>query len=155
MKKAIVLFYLIVLGFSYLQIPWIFGYVTVGGLVLTPSAYPYLPPLSLVIVKPSDICEGFSIYLIDVKVVGFPLKLPVVHYFHDGYEFFNIKARIGETPWETIYNYFDAIISPTWALAKSDRRCVAQVIAIVPVPLVLLSFIALSIPIYYKLRRVW
>lgn len=155
MRKAIVLFYLVVLGFSYWQVLWFFGVPAVGGLVLTPSAHPYIPPLSLIIVRPSNVCDGFSVYYQNAQLFGINIKIPVVHYFAGNYEFYNYKARLGETPLETIKNYFEALIWPSWAVVNTKKQCVAQVIAVVPAPLVLFSFVALTIPIYYGIRRVW
>jgi hypothetical protein len=60
-RKAIVLFYLGILGFAWLQLLWFLGLPAPGGLVLTPSASPYIPPLSLVITAPANTCEGWSI----------------------------------------------------------------------------------------------
>jgi hypothetical protein len=70
LRKAVVLIYLAFLGFSWLQLIWFFGYPSVGGFVLTPSAHPYIPPFSVVITKPSNECNGWAVKLVPVKWLG-------------------------------------------------------------------------------------
>lgn len=155
LKKLVILAYLVVLGFSYLQIVWFFGIPSFGGIILTPSAHPYVPPLSLVITKPSNVCNGWSVYFLDAHLGPFPIKIPVMHYFADGYELFNGRAIFTDNVIENVINYFHAMIDPKWVIVKSNKQCVAEVVAVVPAPLVILTFIALMIPIYYNHRRIW
>lgn len=159
LRKAIVLIYLAFLGFSWLQLVWFFGYPSVGGFVLTPSAHPYIPPLSLLIVKPSNECNGWAIKLFEINWMGLKLYLPVVHYFAKvgpvTYEYFNYYV-ITNNVWDNVVNYFHRIIDPKWVGMQYNGPCVAEVVAVIPAPLVILIMaIALTTAIYYGAKRVW
>lgn len=155
MRKALVFFYLIILGFSYMSLAFFFGFFGGGGVVLTPSAHPYIPPLSVVIATPSDVCSGWSIYYMRARFLTVDVYVPIVHYFSNGYELANYFT-LGTSPIETLRNYVEALIQPKWVvMPMGNKKCVAQVIAVIPAPLVIISFSALFIPIYYKYRRVW
>lgn len=158
-RKAVVLIYLAFLGFSWLQLVWFFGYPSVGGFVLTPSAHPYIPPLSVVVTKPSTECNGWAVKLVDVNWLGFRMYLPIVHYFARvgsvTYEYFNYYV-ITDKVWDNLANYFYRLIDPRWVAIQYNGQCVAEVVAVVPAPVVIVIMaVALSTSIYYGARRVW
>ena len=159
LRKAVVLIYLAFLGLSWLQLVWFLGYPSVGGFVLTPSAHPYIPPLSVIITKPSNECNGWAVKLIEVSWFGTKLYLPVVHYFSKvgsvTYEYFNYYM-LTENMWNNVVNYFYRLVDPRWVAIQYNGRCVAEVVAVVPTPIVIVIMaIALSTAIYYGGRRVW
>jgi len=159
LRKAVVLIYLAFLGFSWLQLTWFFGYPSVGGFVLTPSAHPYIPPLSLVVVKPSNVCNGWSVKLLDVNWLGFRLHLPIVHYFAKAgsvtYEYFNYYV-LTDNVWSNVVNYFYRLVDPKWVAMQYGGQCVAEVVAVIPAPIVIIIMaVALTTAIYYGGKRVW
>jgi len=159
LRKAAVLIYLAFLGFSWLQLMWFFGYPSVGGFVLTPSAHPFIPPLSLVVVKPSNVCNGWSVKLIEVNWLGFKLNLPIVHYFakvgSTTYEYFNYYM-LTDNVWNNVVNYFYRLVDPKWVAMQYNGQCVAEVVAVVPAPIVIIVMtVALTTAIYYRGKRVW
>jgi len=159
LRKALVLIYLSFLGFSWLQLMWFFGYPSVGGFVLTPSAHPYIPPLSLVIVKPSNECNGWAVKLVEVNWMGVKLYLPVVHYFAKvgsvTFEYFNYYV-LTDNVWTNVVNYFYRIIDPRWVGMQYNGQCVAEVVAVIPAPIVIIVMaVALTTAIYYGAKRVW
>ena len=153
LKKALVIFYIFLLGVSWLQLVWFFGYPSIGGFVLTPSAHPYIAPFSMVLTVPSNSCEGWSVKLVDAQFYGVRLSIPVVHYFqrvgNTVYETFNYYV-LGDVP-----GYFYALVSPKWVAVPYTGSCAARVVAVVPTPIVILSFLALTIKLWYKGKRVW
>lgn len=155
-RKLVVLFYVAILGITWLQLLWFFGYPVVGGLILTPSAHPYLPPMTLIITVPANTCQGWSVKMVPAKWLGLDIYLPVVHYFEGGYEMANYFPLDAGLP-DVIFNYFKALISPYWvAIPAHNAKCVARVVAYVPGPLILAAMIvALTTKLWYGFRRVW
>ncbi|MEZ0319738.1 MAG: hypothetical protein ABWK05_07095 [Pyrobaculum sp.] len=141
---------------SYLSLGWLITGTGIGGIVLTPSAHPYVPPLSVIFTMPShNVCEGWSVYTIEASFFGWRIYVPVVHYFERGYEYAN-AFTLSTSPLDTMKNYIEALIWPKWVVMPAgEKRCVAKVIAVIPAPIVILTFTALYIPIYYGYRRVW
>ena len=153
-RKLAVFVYLILLGISWLQLTWFFGYPSVGGFVLTPSAHPYIPPLSLVITVPSNTCEGWAVKLVKANFYGVDMYLPVVHYFTKAgsitYEVFNYY-QFGD-----VVGYFRALLFPQWAAVPYNGTCVAKVVFIIPTAVVILiTIIALTTRLYLGLKRIW
>lgn len=154
-RKLTVFVYLIFLGISWLQLTWFFGYPSVGGFVLTPSAHPYIPPLSLVITVPSEgTCEGWAVKLVKANFYGADIYLPVVHYFTKAgsltYEVFNYY------PFGDVVGYFRALLFPKWVATPYNGTCVAKVVFIIPAPVVILiTIIALTTRLYLGLKRIW
>jgi len=159
LRKAIVLIYLAFLGFSYLQLMWFLGYPSVGGFVLTPSAHPYIPPLSLVIAKPSNACDGWAVKLVEVNFLNTKLYMPVVHYFAKvgsvTYEYFNYYV-VTDNVWNNLVNYFYRLVDPKWVAMQYNGQCAAEVVAVIPAPIVIIIMaVALTTAIYYGAKRVW
>lgn len=159
LRKAVVLIYLVFLGFSWLQLMWFFGYPSVGGFVLTPSSHPFIPPFSLVVVKPSNTCNGWAVKFIEVSFFGSKLYLPVVHYFarvgSTTYEYFNYYA-LTDNVWNNVVSYFYRLVDPKWVAMQYNGQCVAEVVAVVPAPIVIIIMVvALTTAIYYRGKRVW
>jgi hypothetical protein len=161
LRKALVIIYLSFLGLSWLQLIWFFGYPSVGGFVLTPSAHPYIPPFSVVITRPSAdmVCNGWAVKMVAVNWMGFKMHLPVVHYFarvgHTTYEYFNYYM-ITDNVWNNLANYFYRIVDPKWVAMQYNGPCVADVVAVVPTPIVIIVMaVALTTTIYYRGKRVW
>jgi len=159
LRKALVLIYLAFLGISWLQLVWFFGYPSIGGFVLTPSAHPYIPPLSVVITKPSNECNGWAVKLTEVSWLGIKLYMPIVHYFakvgHNTYEYFNYYV-LTDNVQENIVNYFYRLLDPKWVAMQYNGQCVAEVIGVVPAPIVIIIMaVALTTAIYYAGKRIW
>jgi len=159
LRKALVLIYLAFLGISWLQLVWFFGYPSIGGFVLTPSAHPYIPPLSVVITKPSNECNGWAVKLTEVSWLGIKLYMPIVHYFakvgHNTYEYFNYYV-LTDNVQENIVNYFYRLLDPKWVAMQYNGQCVAEVIGVVPAPIVIIVMaVALTTAIYYAGKRIW
>lgn len=144
------------LGFSYLQLGWFFGAPSFGGFVLTPSSYPYIPPLSFIVTVPSDTCNGWSIKLIPAYFFGAKVYIPDVHFFSNGYEFFNAYV-IGPNIWQNLYLYYLRLVDPVWeAIPAEGDICVAHVVFFIPGPVVVaIMVLALWIKLYIYHRRVW
>lgn len=148
---------------SIIQYLWLAGTFAFGGLVLTPSAHPHIPPFSLVVavpLAPGEMCEGPCIYIAKANLAGFTVNLPVVHYFHywNGiwWETYNARAVMGVSPLETLYNYVRALVDPLYISAPTANRPIARVAFWVPGPLILLSwYFAARTVLYYRGRKVW
>jgi hypothetical protein len=159
LRKTLVIIYLAFLGFSWLQLMWFFGHPSVGGFVLTPSAHPYIPPLSLVVTKPSNVCDGWAVKLVEVSWMGFKLYMPVIHYFakvgSTTYEYFNYYV-LTDNVWNNVVNYFYRLVDPRWVAMQYNGQCTAEVVAVVPAPIVIIIMaVALTTAIYYGAKRVW
>ena len=158
-RKAVVIVYLALLGMSWLQLIWFFGYPSVGGFVLTPSAHPYIPPLSVVITKPSTECNGWAVKLTEVSWFGVKLYLPIVHYFSKvgsvTYEYFNYYM-LTDNVWDNLKNYLYRLVDPKWVAIQYNGQCAAEVVAVIPTPIVIIIMaIALTTTIYYAGKRIW
>jgi hypothetical protein len=87
------------------------------------------------------------------------MYLPIVHYFARvgsvTYEYFNYYV-ITDKVWDNLANYFYRLIDPRWVAIQYNGQCVAEVVAVVPAPVVIVIMaVALSTSIYYGARRVW
>jgi len=156
-KKIVVFTYLFVLGISVLQLGWLFTGYAPGGIVLTPSASPYIPPFSVVLTVPSDKCEGWSVKIVEASFFGHRVYMPIVHYFtEDGYEMFNYYVLPTSFGINVIVDYFRALFFPSWVAVKSNAVCTARVLFWIPGPIVFVHMlVALWIKLYLGTRRIW
>ena len=91
--------------------------------------------------------------------MGTKLYLPVVHYFakvgQTTYEYFNYYV-LTDNVWDNLVNYFYRIIDPKWVGIQYTGQCVAEVVAVVPTPVIIMIMaIALTTTIYYAGKRIW
>jgi len=155
-KKVIVFVYLFVLGISALQLSWFFVGYAPGGIVLTPSASPHIPPLSVIITVPTNMCSGWSVKIVPAKFLGYDIYIPVVHYFSDGYEMFNYYVLPTSFSIDAVVDYFRALFFPSWVAVKSNAVCTGKVLFWIPGQLVLgLMIVALWIKLYLGAKRIW
>jgi len=157
MRKIVILFYLGIVGASYFQLLLFFGVPSPFGIILTPSDHPYIPPMSLVFLAPTDKCEGWSLYYQQGRLGPFTVSVPTIHYFSDGYMVYNSYIITGDPIRDTI-NYFKALLWPNIVIVplKEMPACQERVIAQVPGYIVVaVMIIALTSKLYYKFRRVW
>jgi fumarate reductase subunit C len=85
--------------------------------------------------------------------------MPIVHYFakvgHNTYEYFNYYVLTDNTQ-ENIVNYFYRLLDPRWVAIQYNGQCVAEVIGVVPAPIVIIIMaVALTTAIYYAGKRIW
>jgi hypothetical protein len=85
--------------------------------------------------------------------------MPIVHYFakvgHTTYEYFNYYV-LTDNAQENIVNYFYRLLDPKWVAIQYNGQCVAEVIAVVPAPIVIIIMaVALTTAIYYAGKRIW
>lgn len=159
LKKAIVLFYLgAVIGASWVQLALFLGIPAPAGIIITPSDYPWLPPLSVVFFEanPTGQCQGWSLYFQTGKLGPLYIQVPTVHYFDSGYMVYNNYVITGNA-WTDLVNYFKAMIWPSVVVQRVyGITCPARVVAAIPGEFtVLIMALALSVRLYYKFRRVW
>jgi len=165
LRNALVFFYAFLVQLSVLQFSLFFGYYSPVGIVLTASAMPYAPPLSVVFLLPEPPAgAGWAVAFQDAQFMGVPVKIPIVHYFiaspsscteviynskavlrPDGDVLGNLLAQLEALlpPWPASIRtcpyapaYKAAFVIPTWVF----------------VPLMIF---ALRYKLYYKFRRVW
>jgi hypothetical protein len=158
LKKAIVLFYLgAVIGASWVQLALYFGIPAPAGIILTPSDMPYMPPLSVVFLVPTDTCQGWSLYYQHGRLFGvLDIQIPTIHYFDSGYMVFNYYVITGNLVADVV-NYFKALLFPDIVIVKADSvQCTERVVAYIPGYFtVVLMLVATPIRLVYKFRRVW
>jgi len=155
-KKIVVFVYLFVLGISALQLSWFFVGYAPGGIVLTPSASPHIPPLSVIVTIHTDRCEGWSVKIVPAKFFGYDIYIPVVHYFSDGYEMFNYYVLPQSFSINAVIDYFRALVFPSWVAVRSNATCTGRVLFWIPGQFVLgLIIVALWIRLYLGTKRIW
>lgn len=131
-----------------------------GGFVLTPSAHPYIPPLSLVVAIPGG-CDGWCVKLEKVRWLSYEIYVPIVHYFAEVngrlYEYYNYYT-LSDSVFDNVANYFYRLVYPKWVAMPLDdpNKLAARVVLVVPAPVVLfVMIVALATKLYYGGRRVW
>jgi hypothetical protein len=161
----LVFFYALLVQLSIFQLGLLFGYYSPIGVVLTASAMPYAPPLSVVFLLPEPPSgAGWAVAFQDAQVAGIYVKIPVVHYFIASPSsctevIYNSKAVL-RLNGDVVGNLLDQLVAllPPWP--TYIRSCpyvpTYKVAFIIPsYVFVLLMIFALRYKLYYKFRRVW
>jgi hypothetical protein len=167
LRNVLVFFYAFIVQLSIFQLALLFGFYSPVGIVLTASAMPYAPPLSVAFLLPEAPGPGYAgwaVALIDAQVASIPVKVPVMHRFITSsggcYEDIpNSKAVLPLTgsPIDTVKSQLLALLPP-WP--EAVRPCpylpAYKVAFIIPAwVFVPLMIFALRYKLYYKFRRVW
>ena len=164
LRNALIFFYAFIVQLSVFQFALLFGYYSPVGVVLTASAMPYAPPLSIVFLVPeAPRGAGWAVAFQDGHFYGIPVKVPIVHYFTVSEScteiIYNSKAilTLDGNVLDNLLRQLEALLPP-WptyirACPYEPRYKVAFVIpAWVFVPVMIF---ALRYKLYYKFRRVW
>jgi len=166
LRNALVFFYALIVQLSIFQLGLLLGYYSPVGIVVTASAMPYAPPLSVAFLLPEPPGSGYSGWAVafaDAQVAGIPVKIPIMHRFVISggcYEDIpNAKAALPLTG-----NPIDAVASQILALLppwpEAVRPCPYQpayrIAFIIPAwAFIPLMAFALRYRLYYRFRRVW
>jgi hypothetical protein len=163
-RNILIFFYALIVQLSVFQFALLFGYYSPIGVVLTASAMPYAPPLSVVFILPyPPQGAGWAVAFQDAQFMGIPIKIPVFHYFYVSSTctelIYNAKAvlRLDGDILGNLINQLEALLPP-WPVYI--RACpytpIYRVAFILPswafIPLMIY---ALRYKLYYRFRRVW
>jgi len=158
-RNLLVFFVAVTIYASVSQVFLLAGSYSPVAYILTPSAMPWYPPLSLVFLSPYFDGRGWGIKYIDTAV-GY--KVPVMHYYTciaDNYciEYIpNTKSAFGSNPIETLIRMTNALIPPYPPGVTTSESPDYGVLVAIPswiyIPLLILAF---RYALYYKARRVW
>jgi hypothetical protein len=166
LRNVLVFFYAFIVQLSIFQFALLFGFYSPVGIVLTASAMPYAPPLSVAFLLPEAPGPGYAgwaVALIDAQVAGIPVKVPVMHRFVISggcYEDIpNAKAILPLTgnPIDVATSQLFALLPP-WpeAVRMCPYQPVYKVALMIPAwVFVPLMIFALRYKLYYRFRRVW
>lgn len=165
LRNALIFFYAFLVQLSIFQTSLLFGYYTPVGVVLTASAMPYAPPLSVMFIVPEEPRgPGWAVAFQDAQLMGVPVKIPIIHYFMISATscaevIYNAKAelRLDGDVLGNLVRQFEALLPP-WP--THVRTCpytpTYKVAFVIPsyvfVPLMIY---ALRYKLYYRFKRVW
>jgi len=163
-RNILIFFYALIVQLSVFQFALFFGFYSPVGVVLTASAMPYAPPLSVAFILPEPPQgAGWAVALQDAQFFGVGIKIPIIHYFYVGSSctevIYNAKAtlRLDGDILGNLISQMEALLPP-WPIYI--RACpytpVYRVAFIIPswafTPLMIF---ALRHKLYYRFRRVW
>jgi hypothetical protein len=164
-RSALIFFYAFIVQLSVFQFGLLFGYYSPIGVVLTASAMPYAPPLSVVFLLPEPPQgAGWAVAFQDAQVAGVPIKVPVVHYFIVSPSsctevIYNSKAvlRLDGDVVGNLLAQLEALLPPWPIYIRSCPYVPTYKVAFImpSYVFVLLMIFALRYKLYYKFRRVW
>ena len=165
LRNALVFLYAFLVQLSVFQMGLLFGYYSPIGVVLTASAMPYAPPLSVVFLLPEPPAgAGWAVAFQDAQFMGAPVKIPIVHYFIASPSsctevIYNSKAvlKLDGDVLGNLLAQLEALLPP-WP--TYIRTCpytpVYKVAFVIPAWVFMpLMIFALRYKLYYKFRRVW
>jgi hypothetical protein len=160
----LVFFYALLVQLSIFQLGLLFGYYSPIGVVLTASAMPYAPPLSIVFILPQPPSGGgWAVAFQDAQFMSIPIKIPIIHYFYVSSActevIYNAKAALslnGDVL-GNLLRQLEALLPPWPVYIRScPYRPAYRVAFVIPswifIPLMIF---ALRYRLYYKFRRVW
>jgi hypothetical protein len=167
-RNLLIFVYAMIVELSVFQFAFLFGFYAPIGVVLTASAMPYAPPMSVAIVLPEPPGPGYAgwaIALVDACLPGgVPVKVPVMHRFvvGPGYCYEDIpngKAVLPLTgnPLDALLAQLEALIPP-WpeVIRPCPYRPAFKVAFVIPAWIfAMLMAFALRYRLYYGFRRVW
>ncbi len=165
LRNALVFFYAFLVQLSVFQLSLLFGYYSPIGVVLTASAVPYAPPLSIVFLLPEPPAgAGWAVAFQDAQFMGVTVKIPIVHYFVVSPSscaeiIYNSKAvlRLDGDVLGNLLDQLEALLPPWPVYIRAcpyspQYRVVFVIPSWVFIPLMIF---ALRYKLYYKFRRVW
>ncbi len=164
-RNTLIFFYAFIVQLSVFQLALLFGYYSPIGVVLTASAMPYAPPLSIVFLVPEEPRgAGWAVALQDAQFFSIPVKIPIMHYFvvspYSCTEvIYNAKAelRLDGDVLGSMLRQLEALLPPWPTYVRSCPYTPAYKAAFV-IPawvFIPLMIFALRYKLYYKFRRVW
>jgi hypothetical protein len=165
-RNILIFFYAIIVQLSVLQFALLFGYYSPIGVVLTASAMPYAPPLSVAFIlpyQPTQGYDGWAVAFSDAQIAGIPIKIPIMHRFilsSTCYEDIpNAKAVLNlySNPISNLINQLIALLPP-WSemIRVCPYRPAYEVAFVIPAwAFIPLMIYALRYKLYYRFRRVW
>jgi len=164
LRNLLVFFYAFLVQLSVFQLGLLFGYYSPVGVVLTASAMPYAPPLSVAFILPEPPQgAGWAVALQDAQFFSIPIKIPIIHYFYVGNGctevIYNSKAvlKLDGNILGNILRQLEALLPP-WPtyIRTCPYPTTYRVAFIIPswvfIPLMIF---ALRYKLYYRFRRVW
>jgi hypothetical protein len=164
-KNVLIFFYAFIVQLSVFQLGLIFGYYSPIGVVLTASAMPYAPPLSVVFLVPERPSgAGWAVAFQDAQFMNIPIKVPIVHYFTVSQSsctevIYNAKAvlRLDGDALGNLLRQLESLLPPWPTLTRTCPYTPAYKAAFV-IPswiFIPMMIFALKYKLYYKFRRVW
>jgi hypothetical protein len=165
-RNILIFFYALIVQLSFFQFALMFGYYSPLGVVLTASAMPYAPPLSVAFILPEPPHQGYdgwAVAFTDAQIAGVHIKIPIMHRFilsSTCYEDIpNAKAvlNLNSNPLSNLVDQLLALLPP-WP--ETVRVCpytpTFKVAFIIPAwAFIPLMVYALRYKLYYRFRRVW
>jgi hypothetical protein len=158
--------YALIVELSVFQFALLFGHYAPIGVVLTASAMPYAPPLSVAFILPDapDEYTGWAVAFQDAQLFGVPVKIPIMHRFAVGANYCyedipNARAVLPLTgnPLDALMAQLQALLPP-WpeAIRPCPYRPAFKVAFVIPAWIfIILMIFALRYKLYYGFRRVW
>jgi hypothetical protein len=167
-RNLLIFVYALVVELSVFQFALLLGFYAPIGVVLTASAMPYAPPLSVAIILPDAPGPGHAGWAIAFQDAclpgGIPVRIPVMHRFVVGANYCyedipNAKAVLPLTgnPLDALLAQLEALLPP-WpeAVRPCPYRPAFRVAFVIPAWIfVVLMIFALRYRLYYGFRRVW
>jgi len=164
LRNVLIFFYAFLVQLSIFQLGLLFGYYSPVGVVLTASAMPYAPPLSIAFILPEPPQgAGWAVALQDAQFFSVPVKIPIVHYFYVSSTctevVYNSKAvlKLDGDVLGNILRQLEALLPPWPTYIRTCPYAPAYKVAfIIPSWLFIpLMIFALRYKLYYRFRRVW
>jgi hypothetical protein len=164
LRNVLIFFYAFLVQLSIFQMGLLFGYYSPIGVVLTASAMPYAPPLSVVFLLPAPPQgAGWAVAFQDAQFFSVPVKIPVVHYFYVSSTctevIYNSKAvlKLDGDVLGNMLRQLEALLPPWPTYIRTCPYTPAYKVAfIIPAwAFIPLMAYALRYKLYYRFRRVW
>jgi len=164
LRNALIFFYALIVQLSIFQFALLLGYYSPVGVVLTASAMPYAPPLSVAFLLPEPPGPGYSgwaVALQDAQFFSVLVKMPIVHYFYVSSTctevIYNAKATLGGDVLSNLLRQLEALLPPWPTYVRAcPYKPVYRVAFIIPAwVFVPLMIFALRYKLYHRFRRVW
>jgi hypothetical protein len=167
-RNFLIFIYALIVELSVFQFALLFGYYAPIGVVLTASAMPYAPPLSVAFILPDAPGPGYAGWAVAFQDAylpgGVPVKIPVMHRFTVGANYCYEDIPNGKAVLPLTGNPLDALVSqlaallPPWpeVVRPCPYRPAFRVVFVMPAWIfaILMAF-ALRYRLYYGFRRVW
>ena len=166
-RNFLIFVYALIVELSVFQFALLFGYYAPIGVVLTASAMPYAPPLSVAFILPEPPDPGYAGWAVafqDAQLLGIPIRVPIMHRFAVGANYCYEDIPNGKAVLPLTGNPLDALIAqliallPPWpeAIRSCPYRPAFKVAFVIPAWIfIILMIFALRYKLYYGFRRVW
>jgi len=165
LRNVLIFFYALTVQLSVFQFALLLGYYSPIGIVLTASAMPYAPPLSIVFILPDPPGSGYAgwaVALADAQISGIGIKIPIFHRFIVSdtclEDIPNSKAALlYSSPVDNLISQAAALLPP-WqeTIRTCPYRPAFKAAFVIPAwAYIPLMIFALRYKLYYRFRRVW